>query len=203
MSAIKFSVEEAKNASIRLTEGDKGHHAIYLSVVAYRAARRAGTASTKSRAEVAGSGKKLWGQKGTGNARMGSRRSPIWRGGGVVWGPKPRDYSKKVNSKVRTLALRSSLTARIADNDVLFVPAINIADGRTKSFLKVLESITNASKVVIVGNFDDLTVRSARNLSRVRLISPAILNAEHILDCEKLILTASAVEILAQRTSDN
>lgn len=202
MSSSIFSIEEARKANINLTEGDKGHHAIYQTIVAYRAARRAGTASTKSRAEVAGSGKKLWGQKGTGNARMGSRRSPIWRGGGVVWGPKPRDYTKKNNAKVKNLALRSSLTARINDGDVIFMPCLEVADGKTKSFIKIITEVTDSAKIVVAGSFDEKTIRSARNLVKVRLINSSVLNAEHVLDCEKLILTASAVETLAQRTSD-
>src|SRR6187200_2646105 len=137
MSASTLTLESAKQASINLVDDKrKGMQALHDTVVAYRANRRQGNASTKSRAEVAGSGKKLWRQKGTGRARMGSVRSPIWRGGGVVWGPKPRDYSKKILPKVKSLAFRKALTFRIEDGDVLVTSRFAIADGKTKSFVK-------------------------------------------------------------------
>ncbi len=186
---------------MNLTEGDKGHHAIWQAVVTYQANRRQGTASTKTRNEVAGSGKKLWRQKGTGNARMGSRRSPIWRGGGVVFGPRPRDYSKKINVKTRQLALRSALTARITDGDVLSVGAFEVPDGKTKSFVAALAKITDARKVLLVGDFDAPTLRSIRNVPGVRVERSADVNAEHLLDCGKVILTDSAIQTLVRRTS--
>jgi len=201
MSAIVFSIEAAKQANLCLTEEGKGSQALHNTLVAYRAGRRSGTACTKSRAEVAGSGKKLWNQKGTGNARMGSRRSPIWRGGGVVWGPKPRDYSKKVNKKVRTLALRVALTQRLKDGDVLMAHMFEISDGKTKSCLAALRALTEATKVVVVGKFDALTLRAADNIPGLRLLRSEDLNAEDILNCQKLIFTSHAVETLASRTA--
>jgi large subunit ribosomal protein L4 len=201
MSAIVFSIEAAKQANLHLTEEGKGSQALHNTLVAYRAGRRSGTACTKSRAEVAGSGKKLWNQKGTGNARMGSRRSPIWRGGGVVWGPKPRDYSKKVNKKVRTLALRVALTQRLKDGDVLIVQMFEVSDGKTKSCLSALRVLTEATKVVVVGKFDAFTLRAAKNIPNLRLLRSEDLNAEDILNCQKLVFTAHAIETLARRTA--
>lgn len=201
MSTKILSVEAAKQAHLNLPEEGKGQQALYQTVIAYAAARRSGTACTKSRDMVAGSGKKLWKQKGTGNARMGSRRSPIWRGGGVVWGPKPRDYSKKVNWKVKQLALRTALAARIHDGDVLLADQMQVNDGKTKSFLKLLGSITDAQKVAVIGHFDNQTLLSARNLHSVFMIRSEDVNAEHLLNCQKVILTPHALEILAQRTS--
>ena len=203
MSANTLTLDAAKQASINLVEDPKkGLQALHETVVAYRANRRQGTACTKSRNEVAGSGKKLWNQKGTGRARMGSVRSPIWRGGGIVWGPKPRDYSKSTNRKVKTLALRRALTSRIEDGDVLTTPSFSIADGKTKSFIKALAGITDASKVlVLAGAFDETTFRSGRNVESVQLLNAADVNAEHLLNYQKIVVVGDALEILAKRTA--
>ncbi len=203
MSANTLTLDAAKQASINLVEDPrKGMQALHETVVAYRANRRQGTACTKTRNEVAGSGKKLWNQKGTGRARMGSVRSPIWRGGGTVWGPRPRDYSKKIPKKVKTLAFRRALTSRIHDGDVLTTPSFAIADGKTKSFLKQLASLTEASKVlVLAGSFDDTTFRSGRNVQSVQLLNAADVNAEHLLNFQKIVVVGDALEILAKRTA--
>jgi large subunit ribosomal protein L4 len=202
MAANVLTTEAAKKANIQLTEGEKGHHAIYLSVVALQAARRSGSANTKTRGEVAGSGKKLWRQKGTGRARVGDGNSPHWRGGGVAWGPRPRDYSKKVNKKVARLAFRSALTARINDGDVILVPSFEIEDGKTKSFVSALRDITEAKKVLVVtGKIEEATERSARNLPTVDLVSAASLNTENLLNYDKIVLTKDALETLSQRTA--
>lgn len=202
MAANVLTIEAARKANLNLTEGTKGHPAMHSTVVALRAGRRSGTASTKTRNEVAGSGKKLWRQKGTGRARMGSIRAPHWRGGGVVFGPRPRDYSKKVNHKVRQLALRAAITARIHDGDVIVVPRLEVADGKTKSFVKALRGITDAPKVLVISpQFDAPTERSARNLPRVDLRTAAVVNCEDLLNYDKIILTEPALETLAQRTA--
>ena len=203
MSADILTAAAAKDASFNLVEDkSKGLHALHETIVAYRANRRRGTACTKSRAEVAGSGKKLWRQKGTGRARMGSARSPIWRGGGVVWGPKPRDYSKKTNIKVKALAFRKALSVRIEDGDVLVTSSLVIQDAKTKTFVKTLRALTDAKKVLILGDhLDERTVRSARNVPKVEIIPANIVNAEHLLNYEKIIIVGSALEILAKRTA--
>ncbi len=203
MSADTLTLEAAKQAQINLVEEDKkGLQALHETVVAYRSNRRQGNACTKSRAEVAGSGKKLWRQKGTGRARMGSVRSPIWRGGGVVWGPKPRDYSKKIPAKIKTLALRRAITSRIQDGDVLTTNSFAVSDGKTKSFVAALSGLTNARKVLILGDsFDELTFRSARNVQKVQLQNALDVNAEHLLNYEKIIVVGSALETLARRTA--
>jgi large subunit ribosomal protein L4 len=202
MAANVLTTEAAQKANILLTEGEKGHHAIYLSVIALQAARRAGTACTKTRGEVAGSGKKLWRQKGTGRARVGDGNAPHWRGGGVAWGPRPRDYSKKLNKKEGRLAFRSALTARINDGDVLVVPALKVADGKTKSFVKALRDITDAKKVLVVSSqFEDTTERSARNLPTVDLVSASSVNTENLLNYDKIVVTKDALETFAKRTA--
>lgn len=202
MPSNTLTLESAKQANFNLVDDPKkGRQALHNTIVAYRANRRSGTACVKSRSEVAGSGKKLWKQKGTGRARMGSRRSPIWVGGGRAFGPKPRDYSKIIPRKIKQLALRKAITERIKDGDVITTVHFAIADGKTKSFLKTLHAITDAEKVLILGKFDELTFRAARNVPRVLLFAATDVNAEHLLDYAKIILTGEALETLAQRTS--
>src|SRR5438270_11408814 len=124
-----------------LVEGGKGTQAVHDTVVAYRAAQRSGTASTKTMGEVSGTGKKPWRQKGTGRARAGSFASPLWRGGGVVFGPKPRDFSKTVSRKTRQLALRKALTERLNAGDVLVVEDIKLESPKTKGFVDTMSKL--------------------------------------------------------------
>src|SRR5438552_18976531 len=124
-----------------LLEGGKGTQAVHDVVVAYRAAQRMGTACTKTMGEVAGSGKKPWRQKGTGRARAGSFASPLWRGGGVVFGPKPRDFSKKVSRKTRHLALRKALSERLRAGDVILIDDLKLESPKTKGFIDVISKI--------------------------------------------------------------
>jgi len=202
MAANVLTIEEAKQAKINLVEeASKGRQALHNAVVAYRANRRSGTACTKTRGEVAGSGKKLWKQKGTGRARMGSRRSPIWVGGGVVFGPRPRDYSKAIPKKLKRLALRRALTERVKDGDVLTTTTFSVADGKTKTFVHALKGLTEATKVLVLGKFDDLTFRSARNVPTVLLFSATDVNSEQLLNFDKIVVTSEALETLAERTA--
>jgi large subunit ribosomal protein L4 len=202
MSATVLSLEGALQAQLNLVEGHKGKQALHETLVAYRANRRQGNACTKSRAEVSGSGSKLWKQKGTGNARMGSKRSPIWSGGGVVFGPKPRDYSKKVNKTTRQLALRTALTARIKDGAISTVPSFAVEDGKTKSFIAAISALSQGKKILLVGEkFDELTFRSARNVQNVQLISADEVNAEQLLRYSDVLVTADALKTLARRTA--
>src|ERR671927_470695 len=124
-----------------VVEDGRGTQAVHDTVVAYRAAQRAGTHSTKTVGEVAGTNKKPWRQKGTGRARAGSFRSPLWRGGGVVFGPKPRDYTKKVSKKTRQLALRKALSERIKAGDVIILDDFKLETPKTKGFLSALEKL--------------------------------------------------------------
>src|SRR6478752_840431 len=126
MAAKVLTAEAAKNAKIALIENGRGTQALHETVVALRAARRSGSANTKTKAEVNLSGAKPWRQKGTGRARAGYKSSPVWVGGGVVFGPKPRDYSKKVSKSVRKLALRKALSARIVAGDILVVDNFSV-----------------------------------------------------------------------------
>src|SRR5438094_1455981 len=124
-----------------LVEGGRGTQAVHDTVVAYQAAQRMGTASTKTMGEVAGTGKKPWRQKGTGRARAGSFASPLWRGGGVVFGPKPRDFTKKISRKTRQLALRKALSERLRAGDVVLVEELKLESPKTKDFISVLSAL--------------------------------------------------------------
>jgi large subunit ribosomal protein L4 len=202
MSAQVLTADAAKAAQINLTEGHQGSQALHETVVAYRANRRQGTACTKNRSEVSGSGKKLWNQKGTGNARMGSKRSPIWSGGGVVFGPRPRDYSKKTLKNVKKLALRAALTARINDGAVLTVGEFAITDGKTKSFISAVSNLSTAKNVLLLGNkFDEITFRAARNVQNVQLMAASDVNAENLLRYQAIVVAGDALQTLAQRTA--
>ena len=202
MSAKALTKAAAKEAKINLIEDGKGTQALHETVVAMRAARRSGSASTKTKAEVAFSGAKPWRQKGTGRARAGYKSSVIWRKGGVVFGPKPRDYSKKISKTVRRLAFQKALTERINAGDVLTIDAFSVKEVKTKGFVSLVKKQTDAKKVLVVSDsFDDNTYKSARNVKPVRLATAREVNAEQLLAFDKIIVTAKALEHLAERTN--
>jgi large subunit ribosomal protein L4 len=202
MSAKVLTKAAAKEAKIDLIEDGRGTQAVHDVVVAMRAARRSGSANTKTKAEVDLSGAKPWRQKGTGRARAGYKSSPLWRGGGVVFGPKPHDYSKKVSKSVRQLALRKALSERIKAGDVLTIDKFVVPELKTKSFVALLKKQTDAEKVLIVSDsFDDNTFRSARNVKPVKLATASDVNTEQLLAFEKILVTQKALEKLAERIS--
>ena len=200
MSATVLTVEAAKQANIPVIENAKGTQAVHDVVVALQANRRSGTANTKTKAEVAYSGKKPWRQKGTGRARAGYTSSPIWVGGGVAFGPKPRDYSKKVNQRVKRLAFRKALSARIVAGDVLVTDELKVSAPKTKEFVALLRSHTDARKVLLVHTrFDENTYLAARNVQLVHLQTAADVNTEQLLRYHKIIVTNEALAKLAER----
>ena len=202
MSAKVLTKAAAKEAKIALVEGGRGTQAVHDAVVAMRAARRSGSANTKSKADVNLSGAKPWRQKGTGRARAGYKSSPIWRGGGVVFGPKPRDYSKKVPKSVRRLAFQKALSERINSGDVLTIDAFALKDIKTKSFVQLVKKQTDARKVLIVSDaFDENTYKSARNMKPVKLATASDVNTEQLLAFEKILVTEKGLEKLAERTN--
>jgi large subunit ribosomal protein L4 len=202
MAAKVLTADAARDAKITLVEGGRGTQAVHDVVVAMRAARRSGSANTKTKAEVALSGAKPWRQKGTGRARAGYKSSPIWRGGGVVFGPKPRDYSKKVSKTVRRLAFQKALTERINAGDVLTVDGFSVSELKTKAFVNLLREQTDARKVLIVSDsFDDNTYKAARNVKPVLLATASDVNTEQLLAFDKIVVTAAALEQLAGRTT--
>jgi large subunit ribosomal protein L4 len=202
MSAKVLTIEEARLAKLDVIENGKGTQAVHDVVVALRAARRSGTACVKTKATVSGSGAKPWRQKGTGRARAGYKSSPVWSGGGVVFGPHPRDYSKKVSKSVRRLALRKALSERIKNGDVLVVDGFAVKEARTKSFLSLLQESTPEQKVLIVSqSFDENTYRAARNVQPTLLVTASDVNTEQLLAYRKIILTSEALARLAERTT--
>jgi large subunit ribosomal protein L4 len=200
MSATVLTIDAAKEAKIDVIENGRGTQALHDVVVALRANRRSGTANTKTKAEVAYSGKKPWRQKGTGRARAGYRSSPVWSGGGVVFGPKPRDYSKNVPKNVKRLALLKALSSRIIAGDVLVAGEIKVAGPKTKEFVAFLKSQTDARKVLVISTqFDDATYKAARNIRPVLLNTASEVNTEQLLAFQKIIVTNEALAKLAER----
>jgi large subunit ribosomal protein L4 len=183
-----------------IIENGKGTEAVHLTVVAYNAAQRMGTACTKNVGEVAGTNKKPWRQKGTGRARAGSFQSPLWRGGGVVFGPKPRDFSKKVSHSTRQLALRKALSERLKAGDVLIVDDIKLNSSRTRDFLAVLATLQVHGTALIVSNSGDQNLRLAsRNVREVEVTTGGTLNTYQVLRSDKLVFTRGAFEHLEKR----
>jgi large subunit ribosomal protein L4 len=202
MSATVLTVADAKKAKIEVIENGRGTQAVHDVVVALRANRRSGSANTRTKAEVVASGKKPWRQKGTGRARAGYVSSPIWAGGGVVFGPKPRDYSKKVTRSVRRLAFLKALSARIIAGDVLVVDDVIVSQPKTKDFVNLLKEHTPEEKVLVISDsFDANTYKAARNLQPVLLNTPAEVNTEQILAFKKIVVTQPALAKLAERVA--
>ena len=185
---------------LALIENGRGTEAVHQTVVAYNAAQRMGTACTKNAGEVAGTNKKPWRQKGTGRARAGSFQSPLWRGGGVVFGPKPRDYSKKVNRTTRQLALRKALSERLKAGDDLIVDEFKLTTPKTKDFLGVLSALQVEGTALIVDHAADKNLQLAsRNVSRVELATGDSLNTYQVLRSGKLVFTRGAFEQVEKR----
>ncbi len=201
MSATEMTIEAATAANIVTVGPEKGNQAVHDLVVAYRANRRTGSACTKTRGEVAGNNRKIYRQKGTGNARHGDHQSPIFVGGGVVFGPRPHDYSKKVNKSTRKLALRRVLGDIISAGKVCTVPSFSIEDGKTKSFVAAVAEIANCRKVLVIADsFDEKTKLAGRNVQDVQLMSAAEVNVEQLLHANKVVIVESALETIANRT---
>ncbi len=183
-----------------IIENGKGTEAVHQTVVAFNAAQRMGTACTKNAGEVAGTNKKPWRQKGTGRARAGSFQSPLWRGGGVVFGPRPRDFSKKVSWNTRQLALRKALSERLKAGDVLIVDDIKLNTSKTRDFLAVLAALQIQGTALIVSNSGDQNLRLAsRNVREVELTTGETLNTYQVLRSDKLVFTRGAFEHLEKR----
>lgn len=183
-----------------LIEDGRGTQAVHDVVVAYRAARRSGTASTKTMGEVAGTGKKPWRQKGTGRARAGSFQSPLWVGGGVTFGPKPRDFSKKVSKKTRQLALRKALSERLKAGDVVVVDDLKLESPKTKDFVGLISRLELAgSTLVVSAGVDKNLSLASRNLPNVALTTSDSLNTYDVLRPAKLLFTRSAFEKVESR----
>ncbi|MBX3025354.1 50S ribosomal protein L4 [bacterium] len=180
-------------------DGPVRKHLLYEVVNMQRANRRAGTHATKTRGEVSGGGKKPWRQKGTGRARAGSTRSPIWTGGAIIFGPQPRDYSYRLPASARRSALRSALAMRLRENALTVVDKIDIPDGKTKSVLAVLGALGLDKALIITEAANPLLERAARNLPMVKVLRAEGANVYDILRYPHLVVTQAAVEALRGR----
>ena len=163
-------------------------------VVAHLANCRQGTQSAKTRSEVSGGGKKPWRQKGTGRARQGSTRSPQWRHGGVVFAPKPRDYTIRVNKKVKRLAMKSALSSKVEGNELIVFDALNIEAPKTKEMVKVLKAVDVEKALIVLADKDEAVERASANIQGVKTTLVGTLSVYEILKYEKLILTKASVE---------
>jgi large subunit ribosomal protein L4 len=191
-----------KDFGLPTFEGDKGLQAVKEVIVAINANNRQGTHSTKTRGEVSGGGKKPWRQKGTGRARAGSIRSPLWGGGGVVFGPKPRDYSKKINAKVKQLAFSRALFDRATAGELAVIEAFDAKLAKTKAIDAVVERIAPKGSVLLVdAPFAEQTARASRNISRVSLQEAAKLNTLDLAQYAKIIVSTKALEAILARVN--
>jgi large subunit ribosomal protein L4 len=189
-------------AGLPAFEGDKGLQAVKEVIVAINANKRQGTHSTKTRGEVRGGGKKPWRQKGTGRARAGSIRSPLWVGGGVVFGPKPRDYSKKINAKVKDLAFSRALFDRLTAGEIAVIEQFDAKQTKTKEVNQVVGRIAPKGKILLVdAPFTIAAVRAARNIGRVSLQEAAKLNTLDLAQYRKIIVSTKALQAIIARVN--
>ena len=181
---------------------DKGEQAVHESVVAYLAHQRAGTASTKSKSEVAGSGKKPWKQKGLGRARAGYKQSPVWRGGAVAHGPQPRKYKKKVSKKVARLAFQRAFSAKVAQAEITVIDQLDLDTPKTKAFAAVLANLQlDRSALFIVDEISANMALASRNIPQVEVVNAVQVNTYQLLRYKQIVITQSAMEKLQARLS--
>ena len=173
---------------------------VYEAVVLNAASKRQGTHSTKTRSEVSGGGRKPWRQKGTGNARQGSIRAPHWVGGGVVFGPNAnRNYTKKMNKKERRLALKSALTYKANDKEIIAIEKFDLKSNKTRDFLKFLEDLkVNGKALIVTTELTDNNILATRNVKNVKLVLANELNTYDVLAYEKLIITEDAIKYVEE-----
>jgi large subunit ribosomal protein L4 len=198
-----IDLNNAKVGEMELSDAVFGvevnEHLLYEAVRNYLANQRRGTAKTKTRHEVAGSGKKLWKQKGTGRARMGSIRSPLWRHGGTTHGPQPRDYSYQLPKKMLVGALRSALTAKLRDGGLQVVSEFALADHKTKTFAGALERLEAPNKVLVIDNSASRNLElGARNVPGLRLLASKDVNPYHLLDAKRVLISQAAAQRLSE-----
>lgn len=201
-----LNVEGAQVGDIELNDSvfgiEPNESVVHEAVVMQMASWRRGTHCTKSRGEVRGGGRKPWKQKGTGRARVGTIRSPLWRGGAIIFGPKPRDYSYSIPKKKRRLALKSVLSSKVAENEFIVLDSLNFDQPKTKDMIKVLEALKADTKTLVVtAEVDENVMKSARNIEGVTPVAAASVNVYDVLSHNKVIITKDAIakveEVLA------
>ena len=195
-----YNIEGNQVGEIELSDAVFGveinEHLLHMAVVNHLAAKRQGTQSAKTRSEVSGGGKKPYRQKGTGHARQGSTRAPQWTGGGVVFAPKPRDYSFKLNKKERRAALKSALTSKVVDNKIVVLDTFKMDEVKTKKFQAVMDALKVSKALVVVE--DNNVVLSARNIPTVKTASTNTINVYDILKYDTLVLTQDVVAAITE-----
>ena len=197
-----YNIEGKEVGSIELNDAVFGvevnEHLVHMAVVNQLANNRQGTQSAKTRSEVSGGGRKPWRQKGTGHARQGSTRSPQWTGDGVVFAPKPRDYSFKMNKKEKRIALLSALSSKVADNKIVVLDAFNLDEVKTKKFAEVMSNLKVDKALVVIEGENKNVVLSGRNIPTVKVSATNEINTYDVLKYETLVVTKAAVEKLEE-----
>lgn len=183
-----------------LFTGEVNKGALYQFLRMYNANQRRGTASTKTRGDVSGGGKKPWRQKGTGRARAGSSRSPLWRGGGKIFGPHPRDFHYDIPKKIKKLALLSSLNSKILDEKLVGIDSLDLAEAKTKQFQAIVDALKLKGKsLFVLDTVDDKIKRASRNIQQVSLKNYKDFNTMDVLSCETVVMSKSALEKIPER----
>ncbi len=198
MASVKvYNIEGKEVGSIELNDAVFGveinEHLVHMAVVSHLANKRQGTQSAKTRSEVNGGGRKPWRQKGTGHARQGSIRAPQWKGGGVVFAPKPRDYSFKMNRKEKSAAVKSALTSRVSENKIYVMDEISLDEIKTKKVQAMLDALKIGKALIVLDKKDDKVILSARNIPTVRTALFNTINVYDILKYDTLVITKDAV----------
>ena len=193
-----YKQDGTQNGEVTLNDAifgiEPNESVVFDAIIMQRASLRQGTHAVKNRSAVSGGGRKPWRQKGTGRARAGSTRSPIWRGGGIVFGPTPRSYSYKLPKKVRRLAIKSALSTKVMAQDLIIVDALNFDAPKTKEFAQVLKNLNVDTKVlVVVEDGNDFTMLSARNLPGVTVVATDNISVLDVVSHNKMILTQTAL----------
>ena len=197
-----YNIEGKEVGSIELNDAVFGveinEHLVHMAVVNQLANNRQGTQSAKTRSEVSGGGRKPWRQKGTGHARQGSTRSPQWTGGGIVFAPKPRDYSFKMNKKEKKIALLSALTSKVADNKIVVLDEFKLDEIKTKKFAEVMNNLKVSKALVVLEGENKNVVLSGRNIPTVKVSATNEINTYDVLKYDTLVVTKAAVEKLQE-----
>ncbi|MDE1171538.1 MAG: 50S ribosomal protein L4 [Verrucomicrobium sp.] len=201
MKATPLSLEQAsKLLKVELISNGIGTQALHETVVAYRANRRSGTRGTKTKATVSKSGKKPWRQKGTGRARAGYASSPVWRGGGVVFGPQPRDFSKITPRKVKQLALKKALSERVKSQSLLLVDTLTLAAPKTKDLVALLDGYqVDGTALLVLEKADQNVYLAARNHASLEAVTADQVNAEDLLRYDSVVVTQGALDKISAR----
>ena len=201
-SVSVYNMEGAQVGTIELSDSifavPVNEHLVHQAVVAQLANKRQGTQSAKTRSEVSGGGRKPWRQKGTGHARQGSIRAPQWTGGGVVFAPKPRDYSVKMNKKEKQLALKSVLTSRVNENKFIVLDELTLTEIKTKQMKAVLDNLKVEKALIVTKDVDSVVVKSANNLPKVKTAVTNTINVYDILKYDTMVVTKEAVAELEE-----